>query len=714
MVSAWSLVTLGLIATAEPTTEPAQLQQGDGRFSLRTMDGELLAAAVFFRQEGQWQVCRACVVESASETEEDRVTQRVRIRPPAGMNGVLLQVRGAVSASEEAFAAETASPHQQRMPLVRTSVGPSLNLRNNAIYDRRQDWLLDGPPGQTRIVPQAQSTGAQRLLPARFTLEATGEVVEIEFRPRFYQRHKGIRFFEPWTYRTWPHSVCGWCSWWAYRTGINQEIVEQAASVFDEQLFDYGYEYIQIDDGYQRDGLGLPYSWLETNDRFPQGLAGIFEAIRQHRTRPGLWTYSHFQDLATVQANPDWFAQSPVGRPHEGPWVHFALIGTQEAALDAITRPLYRRLRQLGWQYVKVDGLRHLLYDGYYVCREHLAALGTTPEEAFRHYLRAIRAELGRGTYMLSCWGVLPEAVGIADGCRLGGDGFGPSSLLQYNSWNNVVWRNDPDHVDIGPEGEEIIRPVVTSMAGAQLLLSDPVETYRDPHKIEGAKRSAPVLVSVPGQLYDFDPSKTDAVREGRRNTSGGAGAGPTDADQRGPRCEWWLQEITRPFGAWTVLARLDWEPMPETTVRFADLGLPDDAVYLVYEFWSRTFLGAFTEAFPAAAQPARDVRVYAIHKRLDRPQVISTSRHISQGGVDLLDVRWEESALTLAGTSAVIRNDPYMLTVYVPEAFRLASAALSHALVPGVEQSPRLARVSWQSPATEPVEWTLRFVRLE
>jgi hypothetical protein len=44
--------------------------------------------------------------------------------------------------SEEAFPAETAGEAQKRFPLVRTSVGLSHNLPDNAVDDRRWDWVL--------------------------------------------------------------------------------------------------------------------------------------------------------------------------------------------------------------------------------------------------------------------------------------------------------------------------------------------------------------------------------------------------------------------------------------------------------------------------------------------------------------------------------------------------------------------------------------------
>jgi hypothetical protein len=187
-----------------------------------------------------------------------------------------------------------------------------------------------------------------------------------------------------------------------------------------------------------------------------------------------------------------------------------------------------------------------------------LEGKGSSPEAAFRNVLGAIRQELGREIYLLACWGVLPETAGIADGTRLGTDGFGPSTLTQYNSWNNVVWRNDPDHVDIAGQGEDIIRPVLVSMAGAQMLLTDKLEFYRDGSRLEGARRAAPILFSLPGQLYDFDPTKTNNLVAGLRNASGGTYSGPLDADQGGVECPWWLIDINRPFGSWSVLAPAD------------------------------------------------------------------------------------------------------------------------------------------------------------
>ena len=102
--------------------------------------------------------------------------------------------------------------------------------------------------------------------------------------------------------------------------------------------------------------------------------------------------------------------------------------------------------------YVKIDLLRHYFYDllnhNQDYCREH----GVTSAGMFRKFVGAARQELGPATFILSCWGVLPEGVGLVNACRIASDGYGPVSMQQYNSWNGIVWRNDPDLCDVYPQ----------------------------------------------------------------------------------------------------------------------------------------------------------------------------------------------------------------------------------------------------------------------
>lgn len=162
-----------------------------------------------------------------------------------------------------------------------------------------------------------------------------GESIELQFRPRCYQKRKNIPYFEPWTYKIRQDSITGWCSWWAYRTDINAAAVEETAKVLAEKLRDYGYVYMQIDDGYQSDYSGLPDHRLKTNpEKFTGGLSQMFQLIQSNRMKPAIWVNVHFGDANFVGQHPSWFLALPDGSPHKGRWIDYVIDGSSQEAIS--------------------------------------------------------------------------------------------------------------------------------------------------------------------------------------------------------------------------------------------------------------------------------------------------------------------------------------------------------------------------------------------
>jgi len=698
---------------SEPPNSVCEVSLGTSQPTLQiTYEGRVLFSGVvgIAREPHSWKdIGFKTTVDKGTRGE---LTQRIILTTQTGKQVTL---KGKVTTSDEGFPAETASPAQDRFKLVRNSVGLSANLRNNAIYDRRRDWMVEGEgDGVTSITPNRPDHDGNS-----FEWSASGAEITLTFRPKFYQLHKNLPYFKPWDYDVWKGSVTGWCSWWAFETDIREKDVEKISEIFAEKLRDFGYDYIQIDDGYQSSGGGLPKDWLTTNDHFPSGLDHLSKSISSKGLKPALWLNVHFGDSKFVTSHPDWFIKDADGKPHKGPWIDYGLDGSNRTAVDSVVRPTYSAVHAMGWQYVKVDALRHLLYDASYPSKDYFAHKGVKLEDAFRDYLHVIREEVGPNTYMLSCWGVLPETIGIANACRLGGDGFGPSTLQQYTSWNNVVWRNDPDHCDIKPfdhstnktqDGYERIRPVLVSMAGAQLLLSDKPAVYENDANLEGVKRSSPIMFTLPGQLYDYDPVKTEHLKQGLRNDKGGAPSGPIDADQTGEVCPWWMLDINRPFESWTVLTHMNWskEPMSQSSVKFHDLGL-SDSTYSVFEFWSKRYLGDFRGEFLVSALDPLGLSVYSIRKTLDRPQILSTSRHITQGGVDLENLSWNGHERVLTGASHVVRNDSYSLYIRLPDGIDVKEASFGRRKAE-IRVDDHLAEIKILPDGTKTLSWRVEF----
>jgi hypothetical protein len=114
------------------------------------------------------------------------------------------------------------------------------------------------------------------------------------------------------------------------------------------------------------------------------------------------------------------------------------------------------------------------------------------------------------------------------------------------------VWRNDPDHIELS-DREAWRSTMVTSLTGSLFLLTDKPERYLTPY-VEPAKRAAPVLVTVPGQLYDVDPSRSDNLWQVDGEVSG-RDPKPFDAGMA-PAANLYQLDVVRPFEAWTVLGR--------------------------------------------------------------------------------------------------------------------------------------------------------------
>lgn len=718
-------------AVAQKTVEPpanapaaVEWNAGQGRLSLRYHGTMILNATIRAEDADGDEVEGVAVKLERAATVDDKVEQRLKFVLAEPQEGVELVLRGTVLGSEEAFPAETRSEAQDRFPYVRNSVGLSHNLRNNAVYDRRWDWVLIGPPdGQTHIKPKLKEK--ERIT---FSWESRGSDLEVVFRPRFYQKHKDLKYYQPWTYKVWKGSVSGYCTWWAYKSGFSQNTLDEIVDVFSaKNLPDFGYRYVQFDNCYQTGG-GSPAGFLKWNGRFPGGPEYAVKTIRSGGMEAGIWVYCVFKNndpivKDLVKEHPQWFIHDAEGKLFVSHgW--YSLDTTNKDALERLVRPTYRGLKQQGFKYVKIDGAGDLVDWGYRKCPEYFKKMDSSPGEALRKFYETAREELGHDVYILSCWGVLPELIGVVDGCRLATDGFRPASFQGFNSWEGVVWRNDPDHCDVLPVGREhsvmktfavkdapldtIIRPCVISMAGGVLLLSDKAEVYQEDRNLEGVKRSSPVLFTVPGQLYDFTPRGPGWFFRNHARWGGGESC-------------WWFSEIDRPFDHWSVLARFNWRQKelqwkrpgaPEKEVKFAELGLPDDREYLVFEFWTQKFLGKSKVSFTAPVQDASNgLQVFAIREARPHPWILSTTRHISQGGVSLIDERWDGHRNVLCGKSSVVINDPYVLTVHLPEGFRLEGAEVGGEKVEFMNQK-ETATVRIVPSATKTVEWRMTFVK--
>jgi hypothetical protein len=102
---------------------------------------------------------------------------------------------------------------------------------------------------------------------------------------------------------------------------------------------------------------------------------------------------------------------------------------------------------------------------------------------------------------------------------------------------------------------------------------------------------------------------------------------------------------------------------------------------------------------------------------------LVSTSRHVTQGIIDVIDEKWTSEDKSLSGTSEIVANDPYELRVAGLQEggriWKLVSASISTADQDAhVSITPRpiqpdeegWVRVNLSSPESRAIRWTLKF----
>lgn len=282
----------------------------------------------------------------------------------------------------------------------------------------------------------------------------------------------------------------GWCSWYQFFHDVNEQDLLRNLDALTRLRSQFAVDVVQLDDGYQH-AIG---DWLETNEKFPRGLAPLATEIRAAGFRPGLWTapFCVVTESRLFQAHPEWLLGSHAekGEPHRGlmhpswtkaGWV-YALDPSREDVVEHLLRT-FAGLVGMGFSYLKLDFL-------YVSAMQAVAADPTLTRAArLRRGLEAIRRGAGDEAFLLGCGCPLGPAVGVVDAMRIGPDvapHWGPPpgapagiedalpntrgalrSILARAWMHRRLWINDPDCLMARTEGTELREAEVDALAGA-------------------------------------------------------------------------------------------------------------------------------------------------------------------------------------------------------------------------------------------------------
>lgn len=375
--------------------------------------------------------------------------------------------------------------------------------------------------------------------------------------------------------------------------------------------------YVQLDDGYQK--MPLPYSggvsmaegWgVPDEKKFPGGHRQIVDTVKKAGFRPGIWTNCNITNPEFAANHRDCLLLDSDGSPLLGEWIDYVLNCTRRT-FDGQVRPVYERLAEFGYRYIKIDALWHLLFDGLHEAVRRGLLSNAQAQLRFRAFLEACRAGMGEEAYFLASWGEMNEAVGVVDACRIAMDA-NPTwagvrmQLVETARWfhaQRILFTIDPDHI-CARTNFEWCRTLLSlvSLSGGLYMLSDLPSDY-DEERLGLIRRTLPPLATVTAEI---GPLKTDfpaftwtklhgfAVhsREGRSEAEGVsredaldmAGDYPTMDDDH-PFSSLWAVHLENPFRSWCVAARIATAPLRESVLPLESLGLDPERVYYAFDF---------------------------------------------------------------------------------------------------------------------------------
>lgn len=552
----------------------------------------------------------------------------------------------------------------------------------------------DGPKGDLFVMTLGKVStplADGKYDPARDEVELqSGKVLK-----NYYRDSLKVSFFKPIDKKNFPLPPSGWCSWYYYYQEVNEDEIRTNAKWIAENLKDFGAEYAQIDDGWQGTGHGGGENrdWTTTDKRFRGGMSQLAHHIKALGLKPGLWLAPHGQSSLTVATmNRNAFLWHDQDSSASSTWEGKYLLDPSTPESHRYLRDLFGSLSKQGYEYFKIDG-QPIVVDEYRSKKSFMKNPADDVNELYRGTLRNIRSAIGDQRYLLGCWGVPLEGVGIMNGSRTGGDvllgwdGFmtAVDATMKYYFLHNIAWYCDPDVMLLrAPLPVEQARAWATlqGLTGQALMASDRLPDL-SAERIEIMKRVFPALDVRPLDL--FPSLRTKHVWDLK------------------------VKHLSRSYDV-VGLFNFDREQASAVALSWTELGLDESKPVHIFDFWNDEYLGSYEKGFSVEIAPA-SCRVLTLLPATDGIQLISTNRHITQGWIDLLALSYDAKNTSFTGVSKVIANDAYELCFVFPrnKNFVITSAAAQGLPVKVLNhQGWALVRVT--SPRSETVSWKVRF----
>jgi hypothetical protein len=470
-----------------------------------------------------------------------------------------------------------------------------------------------------------------------------------------------------------------YCTWYSEKNGGagNSASTSELAKFASAKLKPYGMGVIQIDDHWQDGGsFNGPlrgFGRVKPDGPYPKGMSLAANTIKENGLTAGIWwmPFARNHQDPEYKDRQSWFARRLDGTPYETKWGGTSLDLTNPQVQQHLTS-LAKTLHGWGFNYFKMDGLwtgtvteQVYINDGYKDDQMGnclpLYDTGKTQIEAFRSGLKLLRGAVGKEVFFSGCcisqnMRSFGASIGLVDAMRVGPDfnhdgqsirtGAIRASRLYF--LNGRVWWNDPD--------PSIIRESGSATADGACKGIGPLTRAR----------LLPSWVALSGQFFlssdwlpDLPEERLEIMKRCMAPHNGIAR--PVDAfDRTLPTI--WLATDQHTGVQRNVIGLFNWDTSKQTIgCETAWAGLQKNKKYYAFDFWENKVLPEIGDQF-SYELPGESCKIIALRAKANHPVLVSTSRHITQGMIDVTDETWNNS--TLSGKSEVIGGDPYELRI--------------------------------------------------
>ena len=544
--------------------------------------------------------------------------------------------------------------------IIRAGVGPAVSKNDDTLFNRKNDSAL---------TLKADKLGLSYSYEERsYRFAACGNGFAVSLRKDVIAGEFGIRYGCINKHNVFGTPPVGWMTWYALKFDACEEKVLLNAKWQRDHLYDFGANVIWVDwewyhSSLSKEGPEGIHFFAPDADRYPHGLRYVSDKLRELGMEPVLWIGPTHEPTTCefIVNNPD------VVLSDEVCWCgKYIYDVTNEKYIDNYLSACCEQIKKWNYRAVKWDclpvTLRYL--DKFHEKMRHPEM---SSDEALRHAVSFVRAHLGKETYMLSCAGPSDRAVTFAadifDGARIGDDIFGwqdfvanfVNRIMRFYPLHNVMLYCDPDNLIVRPEfnsyDQAVSRASLVAIMGLPVTLGDNLVELPE-ERVEIIRRVIPALDAHPMNLAYAPDREGDVLLVNL--------------------C------VSKSFGQWNVADILNTgESETEYYLDFSALGL-NDGNYAVYSFWDKEFLGVYDVGLKVNLRPYAS-KVLSVCRVEDKPVLVSTSRHIGQGALEVIDAHFDENENAMFGISDLIKGDAYEIRIYDPVSEKL----VTHEILP-------------------------------